>query len=313
MYKVFVDGSSGTTGLQIFNRLENRNDIELISLPDDLRKNEQAKKEAINKSDVTILCLPDDAARESVKLCENDKTIIIDASTAHRTNESFAYGFPELSPEFRKKIKNFKRIANPGCHASGFCAAVYPLTASGIMGSDYPVTASSITGYSGGGKSMIADYEQNGEKESMCSPRFYSLNLTHKHLPEMSKVCRLDNAPVFTPIVSKIYNGMLVSVPIVNRLLNKKITAKEIHGFLEEYYKNEYFVRVMSFGGENHLENGFLPATECNGTNFLDIFVFGNESQTLIVSRLDNLGKGASGAAVQNMNIALGLDEKISL
>ncbi|MBE6903692.1 MAG: N-acetyl-gamma-glutamyl-phosphate reductase [Ruminococcaceae bacterium] len=313
MYKVFVDGSAGTTGLQILQRLEKRNDIELIVLPDELRKDERAKKEAINKSDVTILCLPDEAAKASVALCENENTIIIDASTAHRTNESFAYGFAELSPEFRNKIKTSKRIANPGCHASGFCAAVYPLTASGIMGKDYPVTASSITGYSGGGKSMIADYNENGQKESMCSPRFYSLNLTHKHLPEMSKVCSLENAPVFTPIVSKIYNGMLVSIPIVNRLLNKKMTAEEIHGFYKEYYKNEYFVRVMPFGGKEALENGFLPATECNGTNFLDIFVFGNESQTLVVSRLDNLGKGASGAAVQNMNIALGLDEKISL
>ena len=312
-YKVFIDGSVGTTGLKIYERLEQRKDIELIKLTEEKRKDAKYRKEAINSSDVTFLCLPDVAAKESVSFVENKSTIIIDASTAHRTDDSWSYGFPELSSEMREKIKSSKRIAVPGCHASGFVSIMYPLIKEEIIGSDYPVSATSVTGYSGGGKPMIADYSENAKDNiEMESPRFYALGLKHKHLPEMKKTTGLDNL-IFTPVVANFYNGMLVSVPLNKSLLKKKMTAKEICDFYARYYKNEYFVRVMPFGGENCLDGGFLPATGCNGTNFLDIFVFGNDEQTLVIARLDNLGKGASGAAVQNMNIALGLDEKISL
>ncbi|MBQ9729506.1 MAG: N-acetyl-gamma-glutamyl-phosphate reductase [Clostridia bacterium] len=303
MYKVFIDGKEGTTGLQIYERLEKRADIELLLLPEEKRKDLSARKEMINKADVVFLCLPDAAARESVSLCENPKTKIIDASTAHRTADGWAYGFPELSPEFKAAIASSNRIANPGCHASGFIALVYPLVKSGLVPADYPFVAHSITGYSGGGKKMIAEYESAERSTLLDSPRQYGLTLTHKHLPEMTKVCALTSAPIFNPIVGDFYSGMCVTVPLFTKLTGKNLTPNSLKEFYTEYYKGAKFLSV----GDS--ENGFLAANVLSGTNKMELFIGGNEEQILLSARFDNLGKGASGAAVQNMNVALGLEE----
>lgn len=313
--KIFIDGKEGTTGLKIFDRFKSRNDLEIMLIDEDKRKDKNERAKFINESDITFLCLPDNAAIESVSLIDknNDRTKIIDASTAHRTNPEWAYGFPELSLEHREKIKNSSRIAVPGCYASGFISLVYPLITAGILPRDYPVTCHAVSGYSGAGKKMIAVYEGDEMPYEYNSPRQYALTQNHKHLPEMQKICDLDYPPVFNPIVDDYYAGMVVTVPIITRLLNGNYTASDIHKALSEHYKNEYFVKVMELGGTETLPDGFLAANTLEGTNDMQIFVCGNDERVLLCSRLDNLGKGASGAAIQCMNIVLGLDEKTGL
>ena len=313
-YKIFVDGQSGTTGLQINERLAKRSDIEIFKIAPQLHKDIIERRRLINSADIVFLCLPDAAAIEAANLVENDRTRVIDSSTAHRTDENWVYGFPELDGYQREKIRNSERVAVPGCHATGFNAAVHPLIAGGILPKDYPISCQSVSGYSGGGKKLIAEYEVNRLGDSaMLSPRYYSLALKHKHLKEMIKINSLSYPPVFTPLVGNFYKGMLVSLPLQKRLLSKKMSAKDICEYYREYYKSEKFIRVMPFDPEDCLDGGFLGADGCNGTNRLDIFVFGHDEQILVMSRLDNLGKGASGAAVQCMNIMLGIDETTGL
>lgn len=314
-FKIFVDGQEGTTGLQIYDYLSVRNDIEVLKIDSDKRKDINERKRLINSADLVFLCLPDAAAVESVSLIENENTRVIDASTAHRTNPEWVYGFPELDGEQRQKIRESKRVANPGCHATGFSAIAYPLVKLGIMPKDYPVTCYSITGYSGGGKSLIQKYESpDSSLTGKGCPKPYALKLVHKHLPEMKKVNDLDFAPVFAPILGNFYKGMAVSIPLSVRLLDKKLSAEEVRDMLADYYKDEKFIRVMPFEGEANLdENGFLNAEGCNDTNRIDLFVFGHEDQILLTAVLDNLGKGASGAAIQSMNIMLGFEEDLGL
>ncbi len=305
MTKIFIDGSAGTTGLRIYERLEKRKDIELITLPEEMRKDTEARAYALNESDISFLCLPDSAAVEAVGLINNGNTAIIDTSTAHRTAEGWAYGFPELKA-YREKIRNSKRIANPGCHASGFTALVAPLVENGIINSDARLTAFSLTGYSGGGKKMIAQYEEEGRDSLLNAPRQYGLSQSHKHLPEMMKVCSLSNAPVFCPVVDPFYSGMEVTVMLFKSDLNAGV------GDIKGAYKQLYTGEVVKYV-ENSDENGFLSAGRLSGKDSMEISVFGNEDRILLVSRFDNLGKGASGAAIQNMNILLGIDEKTGL
>ncbi|MBN1532331.1 MAG: N-acetyl-gamma-glutamyl-phosphate reductase [Spirochaetes bacterium] len=312
--RVFVDGQEGTTGLRIHERLAARSDIELLQIDPERRKDPGARRGLLNAADVAFLCLPDDAARESVSLVTNGSTRIIDASTAHRTDPSWAYGLPELSREQRDAVASSKRVAVPGCHATGFVIPLYPLVRLGVVPEDYPVTCQSLTGYSGGGKKLIAAYEGPGaDRESLKYFRSYALGLSHKHLPEMHRYSGLAFPPLFTPVVGDFYVGMSISVPLQARLLSKRVSAADVREMLASYYRGERFVRVMPFESESLLDGGFFKMQECNDTNLLDIFVFGNDRQILLVSRLDNLGKGASGAAVQNMNIMLGLDEATGL
>lgn len=312
-FKVFIDGQEGTTGLKIVDRLKNRSDIELLIIDEDLRKNTSERKRLINQSDFTFLCLPDDAAIESVSLVENPKVKIIDASTAHRTNAKWAYGFPELSNKHREKIAHSKRVAVPGCYASGFISIVYPLVQNGVMAPYHPVISHAVSGYSGAGKKAIAIYEGENKPLEFNSPRQYALTQNHKHLKEMQMISGLSYTPMFNPIVDDYYSGMVVSVPLITRNLAKRTSAEDIHQILSEHYKNEHFVEVMPFNGEGVLENGFLAANTLADTNKMQIFVCGNDDRILVASRLDNLGKGASGAAVQCMNIMMGIDEKTGL
>ena len=313
-YKIFVDGQEGTTGLKIHERLETRNDIQILKISAEKRKDIDERKKLINMSDIVFLCLPDDSAKESVSLVENNNTRIIDASTAHRTNEAWVYGLPELDKTQRQKIKTSKRVCVPGCYATGFNLAVFPLVNEGILPKDYPVTCQAISGYSGAGKKMIEKYEiSEAHSEKLRSPRFYSLGLAHKHIPEMQKISGLKYAPLFTPIIANYFKGMSVAIPLFPRLLSKTISGNELQKFLTNYYKDEHFIKVMPYGEESNLDNGFLGAMECNDTNTLQLFVFGNSDQILLMSRLDNLGKGASGAAIQVMNIMLGIDEMCGL
>ena len=307
MKTVFIDGSAGTTGLRIRERLAGRDDISLITLPDDLRKSESARSEAISSSSVTFLCLPDDAAREAVALCKNPETVIIDCSTAHRTDPAWAYGFPELSPEFEEKIRTSKRIANPGCHASGACAILYPLVRSGLVAPDYPFAIHSLTGYSGGGKKMIADYEADGRDEKFSSPCQYALSAAHKHLPEIKAVCGLDFAPAFNPIVSDFYSGMCVCVPIITRLAQKSISVEAIHALFCEHYAQSPVISVAPLC-EKGTPDGLLFSNALSGLDSMEIIVSGSTETVNVYARFCNLGKGASGAAVQNMNIAIGAD-----
>lgn len=310
--KVFIDGSAGTTGLQIYERMGKRDDIELITLSDEKRKDTEARREAINSSDITFLCLPDAAAVEAVSLA-GDKVRIIDASTAHRTNPAWAYGFPELSAEHRAAIASSNRVANPGCYASGFISLIYPLVKAGVIPADFPIICHAVSGYSGAGKKMINVIESDDKTFEMNSPRQYALGQSHKHLPEMQKVCGLEYKPMFNPIVDDYYAGMVVTVPIIARTLPKKYTPADIREILAAHYEGQRFVKVMELGGTETLPDGFLAANTLTGTNDMQLFVCGNDEQILLCSRLDNLGKGASGAAVQNMNIMLGLDEGLGL
>lgn len=313
-YKVFVDGSEGTTGLEISQRLASRHDLEVLQIDNDLRKNTVERKRLINAADIVFLCLPDEAARESVGLVENRTTCILDASTAHRVHPSWTYGFPELRPNQRDLVRSSKRISVPGCHATGFVAAVAPLVSSGLLPSTTPTSCFSITGYSGGGKKLISYYQNElADSRRANTPRLYSLNLQHKHLPEMAYHTGLHSPPVLSPILANIYKGMVVSIPIPSELLPSRPSAREIHTVLEAQYEGEKFIKVMPFAGEGSLDDGYLELTGCNDTNRLELYVFGHESQVVISARLDNLGKGASGAAVQCMNIHLGLDENVGL
>ena len=302
MKKVFIDGSAGTTGLRIAERLENINDIELIKLTEENRKDIGARKEAINKADIAFLCLPDAAAIEAVSLCDNDNTVIIDTSTAHRTNPLWAYGFPELSAEFEEKIKNSKRIANPGCHASGFISLIYPLIEKEILKSDALLSCFSLTGYSGGGKKMIAEYEE--AENLLLYPRQYGLSQSHKHLPEMTAITGLENAPAFIPVVDNFYSGMEVTVPIFKSMLNDGFGIEDI----KTAYKDKYNGNIVKFV-EEFDEGGFVSAGKLANKDNMEIAVSGNEERILLISRYDNLGKGASGAAVECMNIVLGVQK----
>ncbi|MEE1320856.1 MAG: N-acetyl-gamma-glutamyl-phosphate reductase [Acutalibacteraceae bacterium] len=308
MKKVFIDGQAGTTGLQLKNKLLNHPEVTLLEIESDKRKDIQERKKLMNESDVVFLCLPDEAAKEAVKLIDNPDTVVIDASTAHRTNEEWTYGFPELSAEHFNKIKNSKRIANPGCHATGFISIIYPLVSGGIMPKNYPVTAHSITGYSGGGNKMIGEYENENREYFYKSPRQYGLSQNHKHLPEMVKVTGLEVNPVFNPIVADYYCGMAVSVPIFTDLLKVKMSVYDLKRYFIEFYKNSKFITVHSGP-----ESGFLPATGLEGTNNLRIYICGNDERVTITAVFDNLGKGASSAAIENMNIAMGFDEAAGL
>lgn len=305
MAKVFIDGSAGTTGLRIHDRLAGRNDIELMLLSDEFRKDVEARREMLNAADVVFLCLPDAAAVESVSLIENKNTAVIDTSTAHRTNDAWVYGFPELSGAY-ERIKNSKRVANPGCHASGFVALVAPLVEKGILPKDAYLSAFSLTGYSGGGKKMIAEYEGAELDMLYTAPRMYGIAQKHKHLPEMVKICGIESAPVFCPIVAPYYSGMEVTVPL---------HMKDIDGNIEDIKKvyREYFSGGLVSFKENADEEGFMSACAYKDRDDMEISVCGNEERILLVSRFDNLGKGASGAAIQNMNILLGVDEKTGL
>ena len=306
--KVFIDGKEGTTGLQIYEKLGGRTDIELLTLPEELRKDPGARKEIMNRSDLVFLCLPDAAAIEAVTLVENPDTRIIDASTAHRTAEGWVYGFPELEPGQADKIRRSKRTANPGCHATGFISLTAPLVKGGILAADAPLSCHSLTGYSGGGKKMIAEYEGERTDERLSSCREYAISLAHKHIPEMMAVTGLKRKPLFFPIVGDYYAGMTSTVGLHNDLLGEGVTAKTVHEYLSDYYAGQEFVRVLPFGGEGAIDpRGYLESNRNVGTNYLDIVVSGNEEQTLMAAMFDNLGKGASGAAVQNMELMLGM------
>ncbi len=308
MKKVFIDGSEGTTGLRIFERFEKRDDIELLKISSELRKDPEEIRKFINASDITFLCLPDQAAREAVALCDNPDTIIIDTSTAHRTAEGWAYGYPELSKEHRAAIQKGKRIAVPGCHATGFITLVYPLVANDIMPADYPVSAFSLTGYSGGGKKMIAEYEGEERDTELSSPRVYGVSQKHKHLPEMKAVCGLTREPLFSPIVADYYSGMLVTVNLYADMLNGTQTPESIHAMYEKHFAGEKFVRVMPLGAEAETRS-FLGSNNASGWDGIEIFVTGNEERIQVSSRFDNLGKGASGAAIQCLNVVMGCEE----
>lgn len=303
MVKVFIDGSVGTTGLKIYERLAKRKDIALVLLDDSVRKDPAARKDALNGADIAFLCLPDAAAKEAVGFLENPDTVIIDTSTAHRTDPGWTYGFPELTGQ-REKIASSKKIANPGCHASGFISLIAPLVESGMISKAEMLTCFSLTGYSGGGKKMIADYAENGD--ALCPPRVYGLNQQHKHLPEMAKICGLENFPIFSPIVSSYYSGMEVVVPLFASQVNGDI--QKIKAVYKEYYNG----KIVYFCDDAD-ESGFLSAGKMSGRDDMEISVFGNDERITLVSRFDNLGKGASGAAIQNMNIVLGIDEHTEL
>lgn len=302
MTKIFIDGSAGTTGLRIYERLESRNDIELIRLSEENRKDINARKTALNSADIAFLCLPDAAAIEAVSLVENDNTVIIDTSTAHRTNPDWAYGFPELSAEREEKLAASKRIAVPGCHASGFISLVFPLVKAGILDKDALLTCFSVTGYSGGGKKMIAEYESDERNPLLSAPRQYGIAQKHKHLPEMTAVCGLQNQPIFSPVVADFYSGMTVTVPLFKSQING--TAVDI----KKIYKEKYNGPVVSYK-EDFDEGGFVSANRLTGKDGMEISVSGNEDRILLISRYDNLGKGASGAAVECMNIVMGTDK----
>lgn len=305
MTKIFIDGSAGTTGLRIFDRLRTRSELELITLPESLRKDASARRDALNRADVAFLCLPDAAAREAVEMVENPHTVIIDTSTAHRVADGWVYGLAELWGK-REAIRQSKRIANPGCHASGFIALIEPLVRLGIVPKDAPLSCFSLTGYSGGGKQMIAAYESENRETAFEAPRTYGLSQQHKHLAEMKAVCGLDSAPIFCPVVAPYYSGMEVNVPLPSVFVNGSVnTVKEVY---REYYRTG----LIRFS-ENADENGFLTANAFSGRDDMQITVNGNEDRLLLTARFDNLGKGASGAAIQNMNVLLDLPEETGL
>ena len=305
---VYIDGQAGTTGLEIYERLEQRPDLEILKIDETLRKDLSERKKMLNQADYVFLCLPDQAAKEAVALIDNEKVKVLDASTAHRTNPDWAYGFPELSAAHREKIKNSKRVAVPGCYATGFLALVYPLVAAGILPKDYPITCHAISGYSGGGKGTIAEYEASERSSGLDAPRLYALGQTHKHLKEMQAISGLAYPPIFNPTIADYYQGMLVSIPLHTRLLNEKKSAQELQAFFADYYQATNFIHVQPAG-----EATFLAGNQLMKTNELEIWVEGHDDQVLLVARLDNLGKGASGAAIQCLNILLGIDETTSL
>ena len=310
MINVFIDGSEGTTGLRIADRLKERSDVKLIEIDPEFRKDSSARAECINKSDVTFLCLPDVAAKEAVGLVTNKRVKIIDASTAHRTADGWTYGLPELSKDKLSEVCAAKRVAVPGCHAGGFVTLVYPLVKCGIVPASVVLSVFSLTGYSGGGKKMIAEYESKEKSVLLSAPRQYGLNQQHKHLKEMTAVCGLKNSPVFSPIVCDFYSGMEVTVPL-DRSLTGGTGAMKLRDFYAEYYKDKKLIKVMPYMDEELA--GFVPANLLSGRDDLRIFVGGNEDRITVSAVFDNLGKGASGAAIQNMNLMFGLDETAGL
>ena len=305
--KIFIDGSEGTTGLRIYERFANRDDIELLKISSDLRKDPAERKRLINESDITFLCLPDAAAKESVSLVENENVVIIDTSTAHRTEEGWAYGFAELSEEHKNKIINGKRIAVPGCYATGFISLIYPLIAGGIMPKDYPVTCFGLSGYSGAGKNAIAVYEGDEKPSDFSSGRQYALTQQHKHLKEMQKITGLTRTPLFSPIIDDYYSGMVVAVQIYTDMLSKKESVESLLAYYAEYYKDQPFIKVAAADDEI-AASGFIAGNGMSGWDGLKIYVTGNEDRIVISSQFDNLGKGASGAAIECMNLVLGCD-----
>ena len=306
--KIFIDGSEGTTGLRIYERFEGRDDVELLKISSELRKDVNERKRLINESDITFLCLPDAAARESVSLVENDHVRIIDTSTAHRTEEGWAYGFAELSHAHRDAIKNGKRIAVPGCYATGFISLVYPMIAKEIMPADYPVSAFGLSGYSGAGKKVIAAYEADDRPVDFDAPREYALTQQHKHLKEMQKITGLTKTPLFSPIICDYYSGMVMSVPLYTDMLNGSQTVESVHKMFSEFYAGEKFIKVMPLDAEAG-EGNMLAGNACSVWDGLRIFITGNEERIVLSSQFDNLGKGASGAAIQCLNIMLGCEE----
>lgn len=312
-YKIFIDGKEGTTGLKIYERFENRSDIEILQIDEQKRKDPIEKAKIINASDFTFLCLPDAASIESVSLCTNPKTKIIDASTAHRTNPSWAYGFPELDISFREKIISSTRVAVPGCYASGFNAICYPLIKSKILPTNYPVVAHAVSGYSGAGKKAIAQYESPTRDAGLDSPRLYALTQEHKHLPEMKQISGLEFNPIFNPYICDYFQGMTVTIGLHARLLSKKVCAKDVWQMFATHYANTNFVKVAGFMGEGILTEQFIASNTLANTNNMQLFVYGNDDRIMITTRFDNLGKGASGAAVQCLNIMMNIDETTGL
>jgi N-acetyl-gamma-glutamyl-phosphate reductase len=317
-FNIYVDGQAGTTGLKINERLQNHPFANILTIDEAKRKDFNTRKEMINSADIVFLCLPDDAAREAVSMIEpsNTHTKIIDASTAHRTHSDWAYGIPELSLQAREQLTVSSRTSVPGCYASAFILPLYPLIQAGIVPDTYPITCHGISGYSGAGKPMIAEYT-HPKRTTLYpyheSPRHYGLGLTHKHVPEMKQKTGLQYDPLFSPIIGDYYQGLAVSFQFHTRLLDQNASPLEVHKYLSDYYSGQNFVKVMDFNPTQCLDTPFFNPVACNGTNNAEIFIFGNDEQLMIITRLDNLGKGASGAAVQNMNIMLGLDETISL
>ena len=308
---VFVDGQEGTTGLRIHEYLAARRDVEVLRIDADKRKDAAERARLLNAADVAFLCLPDVAAREAAALVTNPRTCLIDASTAHRTAPGWAFGLPELARGQRDALRASKRIANPGCHATAFILLLRPLVDAGLSPATHPVSATSITGYSGGGKKMIEQYQAQPIAPLLTSPRPYALNLVHKHLPEMAAHTGLATPPVFMPVVSNFYKGLSVSVPLHLAPLGTR--GEALHAALARHYAGERFIRVMPLGDPDTLEAGGLDVQACNDTNRVDLFVFASERHALLVARLDNLDKGASGAAVQSMNVHLGTDESLGL
>lgn len=313
MVKVYIDGQEGTTGLKITERFRNRNDIEIIRISEEKRKDSTERARLINSADYVFLCLPDDASREAVSFVDNDHVRIIDASTAHRTNPEWAYGFPELSPEHRQKIVTSNRVAVPGCYATGFASIVYPIVRNNIIPDDYPVFAYATSGYSGAGKKAIAVYESDEKPYEFNSPRQYAMSQQHKHLPEMQTVSGLKYKPMFNPMICDYFSGMVVSVPIQTRTLANSVTAEQVHEMFKKHYDGANMVEVMPFMSADEQKSFFLASNTLSGLNKLQVFVFGNDEQILLCARLDNLGKGASGAAVQCLNIMMGIDETTGL
>ncbi len=309
-HKVFVDGQEGTTGLQINEYLARRTDVELLRIDPEKRKDVAERKRLINASDVTFLCLPDDAAREAVALVDNPNTCIIDASTAHRVDPAWVFGLPELDKGQRARIRASKRIANPGCHATAFILALHPLVVDGLLPAGTQIAANSITGYSGGGKKMIESYRS---PQRIDAPRPYALGLTHKHLPEMCAYTGLSAAPIFQPIVGPFYKGLAVTAYLHPQQLSRSVSPDDLRQILADYYDGEAFIRVTPVDLEANTDGGFFNVEANNDTNRVDLFVFGNAERMLLIARLDNLGKGASGAAVQSMNVHLGLEESLGL
>jgi N-acetyl-gamma-glutamyl-phosphate reductase len=310
--KVFVDGQEGTTGLKIFEYLSARADVEILRIDEAKRKDVEERRRLINASDVTFLCLPDVASRESASLVDNDRTVLIDASTAFRTHPDWAYGLPELTRAQRERVRKSRRIAVPGCHASAFVLAMRPLVEAGLVAPDFAAHAYSLTGYSGGGKKMIAEYEA-GDNAKLMSPRPYALGLTHKHLPEMAAHGGLKSAPVFTPVVGPFYKGLAVTTYFSPQQLARRAKPQDVQAIFSEYYAGEAFVRVAPFNADENLDNGAFDVQANNDTNRVDLFVFGNDEHFVTLARLDNLGKGASGAAIQCMNLAIGAAEETGL
>ncbi|MFO1218595.1 MAG: N-acetyl-gamma-glutamyl-phosphate reductase [Burkholderiaceae bacterium] len=312
-WKVFVDGQEGTTGLRIHELLGRRHDIEVLRIDTERRKDPAERSRLLNAADVAFLCLPDAAAREAAALVTNSRTCIIDASTAHRTAADWTFGLPELAPGQREALRKTKRITNPGCHSTGFILLVRPLIDAGLLAPTATLSATSITGYSGGGRKMIEQYEAGASNGRFGAPRPYGLALSHKHIPEMMSRTGLAARPIFMPIVASFYKGLAVSVPLHFSALGTGCSAAAVHAALARHYAGERFVRVMPLDDAANLDEGFFDVQACNDTNRCELFVFGNQDQAILMARLDNLGKGASGAAVQSMNVHLGVDEGLGL